>query len=98
MHKCLKCAVCAAHECLKCAASGCAAHECLKCAVCAAHECLKCAASGCAAVREPEVTVSHQMIGVYLGDDVTVNCTATSYPPPVVLWKDSHGKIIISGQ
>ncbi|XP_047492284.1 uncharacterized protein LOC125041402 [Penaeus chinensis] len=47
--------------------------------------------------REPEVEVNLQMIGVYRGDDVAINCTVTAYPRPVVLWQDSFGKMIISG-
>ncbi|XP_042221743.1 lachesin-like [Homarus americanus] len=47
--------------------------------------------------REPAVYVSHQMIGVYRGDDVAINCTVTAYPRPVVFWQDSMGKMIISG-
>ncbi|CAL4148000.1 unnamed protein product, partial [Meganyctiphanes norvegica] len=47
--------------------------------------------------REPSVQMSHQMIGVFLGDDVAINCTVTAYPRPVVLWQDSTGKIIVSG-
>lgn len=47
--------------------------------------------------REPAVFVSHQMIGAYLGDSITINCTVTAYPRPVVFWQDSTGKMIISG-
>ncbi|XP_069168921.1 lachesin-like isoform X2 [Procambarus clarkii] len=47
--------------------------------------------------REPAVYVSHQMIGVYRGDDVAINCTVTAYPRPVVFWQDNLGKMIISG-
>ncbi|XP_071537618.1 protein amalgam-like isoform X3 [Panulirus ornatus] len=47
--------------------------------------------------REPAVYVSHQMIGVYRGDDVAINCTVTAYPRPVVFWQDNTGKMIISG-
>ena len=47
--------------------------------------------------REPEVQLSHQMLGVYWGDDVHINCTVTAFPPPVVFWRDSHGKMIITG-
>ncbi|XP_063874177.1 protein amalgam-like isoform X2 [Scylla paramamosain] len=46
--------------------------------------------------REPAVFVSHQMIGAYLGDSITINCTVKAYPRPVVFWQDSTGKIIIS--
>ncbi|XP_066975388.1 lachesin-like [Macrobrachium rosenbergii] len=45
----------------------------------------------------PDVHVSLQMIGVFLGDDVAINCSVTAYPRPVVLWQDSNGKMIISG-
>ncbi|XP_068200781.1 protein amalgam-like [Palaemon carinicauda] len=45
----------------------------------------------------PDVHVSLQMIGVFLGDDVAINCSVTAYPRPVVLWQDSSGKMIISG-
>ncbi|KAF2344537.1 Immunoglobulin-like domain [Trinorchestia longiramus] len=46
--------------------------------------------------RVPEVVMSHQMIGVHLGDDVTINCTVTAFPPPVVFWTHRTGKMIIS--
>ncbi|XP_050737872.1 protein amalgam-like [Eriocheir sinensis] len=47
--------------------------------------------------REPAVFLSHQMIGAYLGDSITINCSVTAYPRPVVFWQDSSGKMIISG-
>ena len=47
--------------------------------------------------REPLVNVGQQMLGVYRGDDVAINCTVTAYPRPVVFWQDPSGRMIISG-